>query len=153
TQLNRIIRRAGLTPWPKPFHNLRATRQTELAERYPIHVVCSWLGNSPTIAREHYLQVTEEHYTRAATETDAKAAQNAARSAAETACQARTPETADQAEMPCFQAYSTADNPGQEFTLAAAGLEPARGVSPKGFSYHYSFRYLPESSLWSGRCL
>src|SRR5688572_23966648 len=44
TQLGRIIRRAGLSPWPKLFHNLRSTRQTELAERYPIHVVCAWMG-------------------------------------------------------------------------------------------------------------
>ena len=68
TQLNRIIRRAGLTPWPKLFHNLRATRQTELEERFPSHVVCAWLGNSPTVARAHYLQVTDDHFTRAVAE-------------------------------------------------------------------------------------
>src|SRR5262249_56235529 len=39
TQLNRIIHKAGLTPWPKLFHNLRATRQTELAAEFPLHVV------------------------------------------------------------------------------------------------------------------
>ena len=37
--MHRIIRRAGLTPWPKPFQNLRSTRETELAETYPLHVV------------------------------------------------------------------------------------------------------------------
>ena len=42
------------------FHNLRSTRQTELAERYPIHVVCAWMGNSRAVAQEHYLQVTVE---------------------------------------------------------------------------------------------
>ncbi len=47
TQLERIIRKAGLKPWPKLFHNLRATRQTELEETFPTHVVCEWLGNSP----------------------------------------------------------------------------------------------------------
>jgi hypothetical protein len=36
TQLYRIILRAGLVPWPKLFHNLRSTRETELAERFPI---------------------------------------------------------------------------------------------------------------------
>jgi integrase len=66
TRLGKIIARAGLTPWPKLFHNLRASRQTELAERYPIHVVCAWLGNSTAIAAEHYLQVTEDHYRSAA---------------------------------------------------------------------------------------
>jgi len=29
TQLNRIIRRAGVDPWPKLFHNLRASRAAE----------------------------------------------------------------------------------------------------------------------------
>ena len=45
TQFQRIIRRAGLTPWPKLFHNLRSTRQTELAKLFPIHVVCE-LGSA-----------------------------------------------------------------------------------------------------------
>jgi integrase len=46
TTLNRIIRLAGLEPWPKLFQNLRSTRETELAEKYPLHVVCAWIGNS-----------------------------------------------------------------------------------------------------------
>jgi integrase len=65
TQLNRIIRRAGLKPWPKLFQNLRASRETELAEKYPIHVVCAWIGNTQRIATKHYLQVTDEHYRQA----------------------------------------------------------------------------------------
>ena len=37
--LLKIIARAGLEPWAKLFQNLRATRETELAEIYPMHVV------------------------------------------------------------------------------------------------------------------
>jgi integrase len=66
TQLNRIIGRAGLTPWPKLFQNLRSTRQTELAEIFPAHVVCYFMGNSEAVAKKHYLQVTDEHYQKAA---------------------------------------------------------------------------------------
>lgn len=66
TQLNRIIRRAGLEPWPKLFQNLRASCETELAERFPLHVVTAWLGNSVSVAQKHYLQVTESHITKAA---------------------------------------------------------------------------------------
>lgn len=62
TQFERIVRRAGLEPWPKLFQNLRATRETELAQKYPIHVVCAWMGNSKAIAAKHYLQVTDEDY-------------------------------------------------------------------------------------------
>lgn len=65
TQLERIIVRAGLKPWPKLFQNLRSTRETELAEEYPMHVVCAWIGNSEAIAAKHYLQLTDEHFQRA----------------------------------------------------------------------------------------
>ena len=65
TQLERIILRAGLKPWPRLFQNLRSTRQTELEERFPSHVVCAWIGNSIKVAEKHYLQVTEDHYRRA----------------------------------------------------------------------------------------
>jgi site-specific recombinase XerD len=66
THLRRIIVKAGLTPWPKMFNNLRASRETELAEDFPMHVVTGWIGNSERVARKHYLQVTEEHFKRAA---------------------------------------------------------------------------------------
>ena len=66
TRMERIIKRAGLTPWPKLFHNLRATRQTELAQSFPEHVVCEWIGNSQAVAREHYLRVTDADYAKAA---------------------------------------------------------------------------------------
>ncbi len=65
TQLHRIVRRAGLEPWPKTFHNLRATRQTELANHFPTHVVCKWIGNTAAVAAEHYLQITDEHFEQA----------------------------------------------------------------------------------------
>ena len=44
-QLARIIRQAGVKVWPKLFHNLRASRETELAATYPIHVVCQCSGD------------------------------------------------------------------------------------------------------------
>ena len=65
TQLERIIRKADLKPWPKLFQNLRATRETELAEEFPIHVVCDWIGNTQAVATKHYLQTTDEHFARA----------------------------------------------------------------------------------------
>ncbi|MBY0587248.1 tyrosine-type recombinase/integrase [bacterium] len=88
TQLERIIQRAGLQPWPKLFHNLRATRETELAESFPLHVVCAWIGNSPTIAAKHYLQVTDEHFDRAIRwlPSSEKAVQNPAQQAHARGC-------------------------------------------------------------------
>ena len=70
THMHRIICRAGLKPWPKTFQNLRSTRETELAEEFPIHVVCQWIGNSQPVAQKHYLQVTNEHFERASSPTN-----------------------------------------------------------------------------------
>lgn len=65
TTFCKIIRRADLTPWPKPFHNLRASRETELMESFPAHVVCKWIGNTEAIAVKHYLVVHDEHFAQA----------------------------------------------------------------------------------------
>ena len=55
-------------------HQQLVTEAPELAERFPMHVVTAWLGNSPDVARKHYLQTTEEHFDRA---TGEKAQQDA----------------------------------------------------------------------------
>jgi hypothetical protein len=44
---------------------MRSTRQTELVERFPSHVVAGWLGNSVETANKHYLQTTEGHFAEA----------------------------------------------------------------------------------------
>ena len=124
TQLGRIIRRAGLTPWPKPFHNLRASRQTELAERYPMHVVCEWIGNSAAVAQRHYLQVTEDHFAEAATRSK-KAAQNQAQSGPDRPGQGWTEQPGDLQESPDNPALSLAGIYGPEAGLPPAGVEPA----------------------------
>ena len=36
-----------------------------MVETFPLPVVTGWLGNSPDIARKHYLQIHEEHFRRA----------------------------------------------------------------------------------------
>ena len=94
TQLERIIRKAGLEPWAKPFQNLRSTRETELAETYPIHVVCAWIGNTAAVAAKHYLQITDADFDRASgggAESgalgDEKAAHNPAQPSSADCCQ------------------------------------------------------------------
>ena len=37
--LEKIIVKAKVEPWKKPFQNLRSSRETQLAEQYPVHVV------------------------------------------------------------------------------------------------------------------
>lgn len=62
TTFEKIVRRAGLQTWPRLFHNLRASRETELVEKYPLQVVTAWLGNTPSVAMRHYLMTTDEHF-------------------------------------------------------------------------------------------
>jgi len=65
TQLERIIRRAGVEQWPRLFQNLRASRETELTQHHPLHVVVAWIGNSAPIAAKHYLQLTDADFEKA----------------------------------------------------------------------------------------
>lgn len=62
THLLRILERAKVAPWPRLFHSMRASCQTELEEQFPLHVVCRWLGNSESVAKENYLLTKESHY-------------------------------------------------------------------------------------------
>jgi integrase len=61
----KIVKRAGLTAWPKLMQNLRATRETELIALYPIKDVASWLGNSAPIAMKHYAMTMKSSFDRA----------------------------------------------------------------------------------------
>jgi len=65
TQLHRIMRRAGVPEFPKPFHNMRASRAIELSRDWPAHVVQTWLGHSAAVAQKHYLRVQPEDIGRA----------------------------------------------------------------------------------------
>ncbi len=114
TQMTRIVKRAGLTPWPRIFHNLRSSRQTELEETFPSHVVCKWIGNSPQVARKHYLQTTDEHFERAikgGAESGAQVAQNEAQQA-HAACRSESQEV----------------EPTQQYPLAMSEVTPSEAI-------------------------
>jgi integrase len=65
TEFERAIVRAGCRPWPRLFQNLRASCETDWVQSFPAHVVAKWLGHSPRIAQEHYLQVRDAHFAAA----------------------------------------------------------------------------------------
>ena len=117
TTFEKIVRRAGVEPWKKLFQNLRSSRETELAEHYPVHVVTKWLGNSPKVAMAHYLQVRDTDF--------AKAAQKAAQQPL------ATPETAPQCapsgnEKPLvLQGHPTKQGVFKTQLVPPAGFEPA----------------------------
>jgi len=113
TQFLRIIKRAGLTPWPKPFHNLRASRETELANAYPLHVACACIGNTASIAQKQYLSVTEDHFklaTKGGAKSGALEAQN----------QAQKPTATDRNES---RESSEVESDNEDMQLVAIGDE------------------------------
>jgi integrase len=72
-----FIAEAGVTQWERLWHNLRASCETELLDRFPSHVVAEWMGHSEAISRKHYSAPNDSHFERAA------AAQSAAQSGSE----------------------------------------------------------------------
>ena len=119
--LQRAIENAGEEVWPRLWHNMRATRQTELEKRFPSHVVCSWMGNSRSIAAKHYLQVTDSDFS--------EATQN--ESAHQRAQQATAPLRTDTSEQPIqnknqlvLQGCATPCDGVQMYTVVREGLEP-----------------------------
>lgn len=62
TQFHKIIRRAGEVPWPRLYHNLRASCISEWAELAPAHAVAKWAGHSPLISATHYLMTDDSHF-------------------------------------------------------------------------------------------
>jgi integrase len=67
TTLGKVIRRAGVNPWPRLWHSLRASCESDLAHAFPLAVVTKWMGNTPSVALRHYIDPTEAAYDRART--------------------------------------------------------------------------------------
>ena len=55
----RACRAAGVEPWPRPFHAMRASCETDWAARFPLADVAAWLGHTRAVAARHYLRPTE----------------------------------------------------------------------------------------------
>ena len=134
TQLSKMIRRAGLEPWPKLFQNLRSTRETELFKMTNgnVKAVCSWIGNSPKVAMEHYAQVTEADMKEAAKMSLLNDAENRTQKAAQNAAQYQAARSRKEPE-----AY-TEEGSENAFLLQNAGVcdsvhepqMPGTGVEP-----------------------
>lgn len=126
TQLSRIIKRAGLTPWPKLWQNLRATREAELVESFPTHVACARIGNSQAVAAKHYPQTTDERYAWAVNGEGA-ALQNAVQHPRASDCTAGNDSSAEPDKQGVFVGMrndAESLNAGELETLGQTGLEP-----------------------------
>jgi len=135
TQLKRILKHAGLKPWPRLFQNLRASRETELASEYPLHVATAWIGNTARIAERHYLQVPDTYFEKAAQ----KAAQYEAAQSGK-----KQKDTDEQiSESVDLPLVATPCNSVQKARMETKGIEPSfprcdRGVLP--------LHYVPETT-------
>ncbi len=132
TTFQKIVRRAGLEPWPRLFHNLRASRETELVEKYPVQVVTDWLGNTPKVAMRHYLMTTDAHFAAAVQETNGtgtgiakKAAQNAAQYTAAYSGRESQSEMPAHEKTPAKQGFATFRDFRRSVKVAGTGFEPA----------------------------
>ena len=142
TEFMRIIKRAGCIPWPKLFHNLRASRETELAAEFPIHVVTSWLGNTPSVAQKHYLQTREEDFERAAkcgAESGAVVVQNAVQQAAVPSRVVSQDSLEGIVDYKVMREGANRCNTQQVFEAPREGLELLREIPGKSrYRHHHS---------------
>ena len=78
--LDKIVTRSGVAPWPKLFQTLRASCEKEWAMKHPQAAVSQWIGHSLTTSGKHYVNGTlpDEVYDKAAGLPSEKAAQNPA---------------------------------------------------------------------------
>ncbi len=89
TTLGKIVRKAGVNPWPRVWHSLRASCESDLAQSFPLAVVAKWLGNTPSVALRHYVDPTDAAFTQATgwvpggADCGAPEAQNAAQTGAD----------------------------------------------------------------------
>jgi len=125
TRFEKIIKRAGLTPWPRLWQNLRSSRETELAEDFPLHVVVAWLGNSEAVATPHYLQVTDDHFAKAAQ----KAVQNPVQSASDSRRQTSQADSWTSTKKPEMQRKTAACENMRPFGMGDEGLDWFDGIS------------------------
>lgn len=68
TAFSRIVFRAGLDMWERPFQNMRSSAATDIKARFGDVAESAWLGHSTQISNDHYQQVTPDAWRRAANE-------------------------------------------------------------------------------------
>lgn len=130
---------------PRLFHNLRASRETELVEKYPVQVVTDWLGNTPKVALRHYLMTTDEHFEAAVKEDEPKDASTTSQLTKDgTADKTKTAQKAAQSAHAGPRGKSHVQSTAHEKTPVLLGLaNPCDSV--QGFS-------ILQSALTSSNC-
>jgi len=129
TEFSRIVQRSGIEKWPRLIQNLRSSCQNDLEKSgVRISVTANWIGNSETVARKHYLGVTNEDFDSAlATNPFSKIVQNPVQNQAAGGRNALLPTKQGQ-QKPLknkpVRRSAVACNLGQMASVPPLGLEP-----------------------------
>ena len=65
TTFAKIVRKAGIEPWPRIWHSLRSSCESDLAQSFSLSTVTKWFGNTPSVALRHYVDPTDESFNKA----------------------------------------------------------------------------------------
>lgn len=136
TRFRKIIQRAGMVPWDRPFQNLRSSRESELAAAYPLASVTKWLGNSPEIAMQHYLQPVNTDFERAVSNRTSEPETRGAKSGAVSARNGRNGKEGTTPLDSSNPSFSDPFNLTQVVAaqgLARTGVEPVHRFRDTGF--------------------
>jgi len=68
TTLEKVICRAKVESWPRLWHSMRASCESDLARQFPLPTVTRWLGNTVAVAMKHYVSILDGDFDRAANE-------------------------------------------------------------------------------------
>ena len=146
TTLAKIIRRAGLKPWPRLWHSLRASCESDLVASFPLAVVTKWLGNTPSIALRHYIDVTDGDFERAlqwVPEGLEKATQNPTQQVNAECRKMQKSITLPCESRQCLPRLSSSNCIFNAPQMEAAGIEPAsRDISASASTCVVSLLYL-----------
>jgi integrase len=66
TTLEKIVHRAGLTMFSRPFDNMRMSRSNEVYRRWGAFRESQWIGHSRRVREDHYLDITDSDFQEAA---------------------------------------------------------------------------------------
>lgn len=127
TTLAKLVRRAGLEPWPRLWHSLRASCETDLSRKFPLATAAKWLGNTQIVAMRHYVELTDADFERAAAanpESQESALQKAQQYAHARGCivSQQPPENPEKSTELPFSATCRKSLPYKE--IFPTGLEP-----------------------------
>ncbi len=142
TTFTKIIRRAGVEPWPRVWHSLRASCESDLAQSFPLAVVTKWLGNTPSVALKHYIDPTDTAYDQAAGWTPARGAESGAPRAQNPAQQAAAGNRGDLKTSAEVVAEQTVNAVPCDILRHSANRErECMGIEPTGSVVHTPHRF------------